>query len=184
MNKTLIVLAGGALLLPCCGCTSDVSSESDADNPQTTVTSSTAVTESETTVSTSDTTTTDIVTNRPDSQPDETEAVTMFQGGIGDEQSAETPKPEFFVYRFQPDGFAVRLAGGTYQTVSCDLSAAFDHRIDEEYYLDDFDHDGDFDLYIPASYDDDAHVLSYYLFCWNAGEEKFLSDPQIVQAES
>ena len=183
MNKTLIVLAGGALLLSCCGCTSDVSSESDADNPQTTVTSSTAATESENAVSTSDTTNTDIVTN-PDSQPDVTEAVTMFQGGIGDEQTAETPKPEFFVYRFQPDGFAVRLAGGTYQIVSCDLSAAFDHRIDEEYYLDDFDHDGDFDLYIPASYDDDAHVLSYYLFCWNADEEKFLSDPQIVQAES
>ena len=108
MNKTLIVLAGGALLLSCCGCTSDVSSESAADNPQTTVTSSTAATESENAVSTSDTTNTDIVTN-PDSQPDVTEAVTMFQGWIGDEQTAETPKPEFFVYRFQPDGFAVRL---------------------------------------------------------------------------
>ena len=107
----------------------------------------------------------------------------MFQGGIGDEKDAYTPKAEFFTYRFQPDAFSARLAGGTYQTVSCDLSEAMKHNIDAEYYLSDHDRDGWLDLFLPAVYEDDK-VSSYFVFLWTPTDEKFLTAPLTIDAVS
>ena len=106
-----------------------------------------------------------------------------FQGGIGGEQDANTPKPEFFSYWFQPDAFSARLAGGNYQTVSYHLSEAFRHNIDEEYFLFDYDADGDYALYLPDVYDD-QRVSKYMVFLWDSENEKFCTEPLLdIDAE-
>lgn len=184
MNKALLPLAATFLILPCFGCTSDTdssSSENTETAPPLTYMNTTAA-ENETTALQSETNSATAAISA-DQQGNAAETSAFFQGGIGDEEHAETARPEFFVYRFQPSGFSARLAGGNYQTVTCDLSAAIEHRIDEEYYLEDYDIDGYYDLYIPASYDTDEIVLSYYVFCWNPAEELFRTEPLTVQAE-
>ena len=184
MKKIFSVLCGGLLLLPCCGCTSDTSQSvqelSKADTVSALSSALTAAAESQTTAAASVTSAVPAETEQS-AQRDDSAA---FQGGIGDEEHAETPKPEFFVYRFQPDAFSARLAGGNYQTVEWDLSEAFSHQIDAEYFLEDQNEDGCFDLYIPASYDADAKITAYYVFLWDPNIEKFLTEPVTAEAGS
>ena len=184
MKKALMMFAVLFMLLPCSGCTSDTSSSAaEKSETMTSTRASDTSAAAETKAVTSDTTVTTADTEM-NSEPDESTVTAGFQGGIGGEQNAETPKPEFFIYRFQPDAFSARLAGGNYQTVACDLSAAFAHQIDAEYFLEDYDQDGCYDLYIPASYDADSRVLSYYVFCWDSAAELFRTEPLTVNAET
>lgn len=165
-------------ILPCCGCTAEPASSSEhtAETAGTT-TVTTAVTVTEQTTLTSEMPETD--ESDPDEQ--ETENTGLFQGGIGDERNAATPLPEFFAYRFQPDSFSARLAGGNYQTIPYDLSEAFQHTIDTDYYLADYDSDGDYDLYLPIKYEENK-VSRYAVFCWDSVSEKFQTEPVIVGA--
>lgn len=162
-------------MLPCCGCTSDPGSSSAATTetstalPVTTAVTSSAETVSATTVTESD-------ESEPAPENQATDSAEPFQGGIGDERNAATPLPEYFAYRFQPDSFSARLAGGNYQTISYDLSEAIQHTIEADYYLDDYDSDGDYDLYLPVKYED-SKVSRYAVFCWDSDSEKFLTEP-------
>ena len=185
MNRILTGCAAVLCLLPCSGCTSDTSTTSSTI---VTVESSTAsATMQRTTASSSASTTVKTTSSDSDSSDTETseasEFTTLFQGGIGEEKDASTPRPEFFTYRFQPDAFSARLAGGNYQTVSCDLSEAMQHNIDAEYYLADHDHDEWLDLYLPAAYEDEK-VSSYFVFLWNPTDEKFLTASLTIDAVS
>ena len=185
MNRMLIGSAAVLCLLPCSGCTSDtnmspssivaVESATASTTTQCTTASSFASTAVKTTTSESD--------SADSESSDAAEVTTLFQGGIGDEKDASTPKPEFFTYRFQPDAFSARLAGGNYQTVPCDLSAAMQHNIDAEYYPSDHDSDGWLDLFLPAGYEDEK-VSSYFVFLWNPTDEKFLTAPLTIDAVS
>lgn len=185
MNRKLIAEVAAFCLLPCCGCTSvtgESSSESAAESASCTTVSSNRTTASAETGTTAHETDMPSMTDKAQSlsEPDTT---TLFQGGVGLEKDAATPKPEFFSYRFQPDAFTARLAGGNYQTVLCDLSEAMQHQIDTEYYLADYDSDGFFDLYLPASYDGED-VRTYWVFLWNPTDEKFPTEPISVGAAS
>ena len=185
MNRKLLAGIAAFFLLPCCGCTS-VKHESSADSAaeaiiETTISSNRMTASAETGTTAIET---DSLTASDDAQSlSEADATTLFQGGIGLEKDAATPKPEFFSYRFQPDAFTARLAGGNYQTVLCDLSEAMQHQIDTEYYLSDYDSDGCFDLYLPTSYDGEV-VRTYWVFLWNPTDEKFLTEPISVGAAS
>ena len=187
MKQLLSLLCCGLLLLPCCGCTSDASQPgqelSKADTVSTLSSALTAAAESQTTAAASVTSAVPGETEQS-AHRDDSAVSTAFQGGIGDEEHAETPKPEFFVYRFQPDAFSARLAGGNYQTVEWDFSEAFSHQIDAEYFLEDQNEDGCFDLYIPASYDADANITAYYVFLWDPNHEKFMTEPVTAEAGS
>lgn len=184
MKRNPVLLCTGLLLLPCCGCTSGSSAAADESSVTDTAVTTAAETASaaHTTAGTTITAAADASAECPETDRNTTTASAVFQGGIGDEANAETPLPEFFVYRFQPDAFSVRLAGGNYQTVLWDFSEAFSHRIDEEYHLEDQDGDGYFDLFIPASYDEESHITGYFVFLWNPVEEKFLTEPLTVDA--
>lgn len=185
MNRMLIGSAAVLCLLPCSGCTSDTntSSSSIVAVEFTTVSTAAKRTTASLTTSTTSESTTSVSDSADSVSSDAAEVTTLFQGGIGDEKDASTPKPEFFTYRFQPDAFSARLAGGNYQTVPCDLSAAMQHNIEAEYYLSDHDSDGWLDLFLPAGYEDER-VSSYFVFLWNPTDEKFLTAPLTIDAVS
>lgn len=114
---------------------------------------------------------------------DTTETTALFQGGIGDERSAEIPLPEHFVYRFHADSVSVRLAGGTYQVLPCDFSAIFAQERDFiAFYLDDYNDDGAYDLFAPIRYDDDE-ILAYAVFLWDSEQERFTETPVIYEVQ-
>lgn len=185
MKRTILLLAGCLLSLACCGCSSGSSAEGSAEcsTEKTNTDSSSAASDISNTTAHSDTDTasvSDTATKTQTSVPDDTSDANsaeseLFQGGIGEEKDASTPKPEFFNYIFQPDAFTARLAGGTYQTVPCDLSEGFRHNIDAEFCLKDYDADGDYDLWLPAVYDQ-SRVTEYMIFLWDAEAEKFRTE--------
>lgn len=102
----------------------------------------------------------------------------QFQGGIGGEEHAETPLPEYFRYRFDPTSVAMRLAGGTYQVISYDFSQTFAH--ESYYYLRDHNEDGYFDLYAPIEYDGD-YIVTCAVFLWNPESGKFADEPVLYE---
>lgn len=155
-------IAATALLILCCGCAAR-SSPPEEPEQTTTTAASTA-----TSVSTEST---------------ETTVTTLFQGGIGDERNANTPRPEYFVYRFQTSAVSVRLAGGTYQVLSYDFSQIFEtERESIGFYLDDYNTDGAYDLFAPVQYDGD-NILAYAVFLWDSGQDKFAEDPIIIETK-
>ena len=182
MNKRLFLSASCMILPVLCGCTAapPESQQAASSDAATAATAEPASTSAETAAACITDNTSAASSDAPAS---ETAAAitTVFQGGIGGEQYADTPSPEYFSYRFQPDALSVRQAGGTYQIVSCDLSAAFAHDIDAEYRLADHNADGAYDLFIPAAYHDDT-ITEYLVFLWNPDEKKFLTEPVTVSA--
>lgn len=182
MKHTSVMLAVSLLVLPCIGCSSGQSETADAPDSHDTSSISETVSGTFSTSASADSQTDPTLTV---TLPEQTESAhtTLFQGGIGGEEDAATPKPEFFSYMFQPDAVTARIAGGNYQTISCDLSEACQHRPEDDYYLDDYDTDGDFDLYLPKHYEGDR-VASYSIFLWNAENEKFSTEPIYVDAVS
>lgn len=160
MNHRAYCLIAAAGML-CCGCAADsVPSQDTAETTAMTVsTEATAETEA----------------------PNTAAATELFQGGIGDERSADIPLPEHFVYRFHEDSVSVRLAGGTYQVLSYDFSAIFEQERDAvAFYLDDFNTDGAYDLFAPIRYDDDE-ILTYAVFLWDSEQERFTEEPFIYE---
>ena len=119
------------------------------------------------------------VTEAPDTDAGST-VTTLFQGGIGGEQNAGNPQPEYFVYRFMNDNVSARLAGGTYQVLHCDFSAIFQkERTDIPYYLEDYNGDGHYDLYTPVQFDGDD-VTQYAVFIWKPDTQKFEETPVML----
>ena len=114
------------------------------------------------------------------SQPD-------YQGGDGGEEHAETPLPQYFTYRFFESGLSVRLAGGSYQSLSVDLSGVSPEDAESGYYLFDSDFDGDLDLSVPTVLTD-FHI-EFAVFLWDDASAHFaetpvmLSDPQYFLEE-
>lgn len=102
-----------------------------------------------------------------------------YRGGEGDEAHAETPEPEYFTYRFTPNGISVRLAGGTYQTLPCDLSASVGCGIEMLYQLPDCNFDGRPDLLVPVSVADSD--IRYAAFCWNESLAAFEDIPVFLR---
>lgn len=103
----------------------------------------------------------------------------LYQGGEGDEAHAQTPAPEYFTYRFSPDGISVRLAGGSYQILLCDLSASIGSGIEMLYQLPDCNFDGQHDLLVPVTVSDSD--ITYAAFCWNAERAAFAEVPVFLQ---
>ena len=119
------------------------------------------------------------VTAAAETAAPENSVTTHFRGGIGGEKNANNPQPEYFVYRFMPDCVSARLGGGTYQALQYDFSAIFEQERSEiDYYLDDYDGDGHYDLFAPAAYDGDS-VTSYAVFIWDPEAVRFESTPVI-----
>ncbi len=168
MRRLFLLCVCPILALICCGCSSASENTAESHNSSqiTTTTTSRSETTAQFTTASSETHTTTVVTDPPE----------QLQGGIGGEQAANTPKPEFFSYRFQPDSFSVRLAGGTYQTVSYPISEPLLQTIDQDYFLQDYDNDGDYDLYLPAVYDD-QNIAKYVVFLWDSVDESFSTEP-------
>lgn len=110
----------------------------------------------------------------------ETRQTELYQGGEGDEAHANDPMPEYFTYRFTPDGISVRLAGGTYQAILYDLTDALQHHADQLFSLTDTDDDGDFDLSVPIRFDGDA-ASEYAVFLWDADTKRFADKPILQQ---
>lgn len=102
-----------------------------------------------------------------------------FQGGIGGEEHAETPLPEYFTYRFLPDSVTMRLAGGNYQAILYDFSETVAH--DAYYYLNDYNDDGYFDLCAPVKYDGDR-ISTCAVFLWKPEDGKFSETPILDEA--
>lgn len=97
-----------------------------------------------------------------------------FQGGIGGEEHANTPLPEYFNYRFVAESVTMRLAGGNYQAISYDFSETVAHNA--YYYLNDYNNDGYFDLYAPVKYDGER-IITCAVFLWNPETGKFTETP-------
>ncbi|MCQ2416758.1 MAG: hypothetical protein MJ071_02985 [Oscillospiraceae bacterium] len=99
----------------------------------------------------------------------------LYQGGEGEEQYAETPMPQFFTFRFFPEGVSARLAGGTYQRLSCDLTQLSPADIESHYCLQDCNFDGITDLFVPV------HMMGadiqYAVFLWNDRDKAFSQHP-------
>lgn len=161
MNHRAYCLIAAAGML-CCGCAADSAPSQDAAETTATTVPTEVPAETET--------------------ADSTETTALFQGGIGDERSAEIPLPEHFVYRFHEDSVSVRLAGGTYQVLSYNFSAIFERERDIiAFYLDDYNTDGAYDLFAPIRYDDDE-ILAYAVFLWDSQQERFAEEPIIYES--
>lgn len=110
----------------------------------------------------------------------------IYQGGEGDEAHGETPEPQYFTYRFLPDGVSVRLAGGTYQILRCDLSQSLPNGADSKYQLEELDFNGYPDLFVPVLID--GHNITYAAYRWDPeraafAEPAFLLENPVVDPD-
>lgn len=104
--------------------------------------------------------------------------VPQQQGGQGGEAHAEDPDPLYFNYRFAPDCFSMRLAGGNYQTIYYDLSEAVAHEIEALYTLADFNFDGSPDLVLPVQFANANTVDA--IFFWNPDTLFYEEEPLLL----
>lgn len=101
-----------------------------------------------------------------------TEATVTTSLSIGEaELHGDDPYPTFFTYRFSMDSIAVRLSGGNYQVIPCDLSASYDHGLENQYRLEDCNFDSHPDLLVPTQFGN-ANT-AYALFLWNPDTKFF-----------
>ncbi len=90
---------------------------------------------------------------------------------------ADDPYPDYFNYRFSEDSISVRLSGGSYQLLHCDLSESIDYDLDTAYLLEDCNFDSHSDLLVPTKIGENN--VTYAIFLWNQ-ETKHFSDNCIL----
>ena len=106
-----------------------------------------------------------------------TTAIRIINGGEGGEEHAQEPLPLYFDYRFYDDSVAVRLAGGTYQSLQYDFSETLRHGAAEQYTLLDFNFDGSDDLAVPVKWD--GANTTWAVFFWEPDSLHFRSEPDL-----
>ncbi|MBQ8922520.1 MAG: hypothetical protein IJ060_10255 [Oscillospiraceae bacterium] len=183
-----------ALMLPAfalTGCGEQVEKPTDSVADSTTTTAVTT-TEAETTTGTETTTgltettesTTSETTVTTTSAPPPEAPDTLFTVALpadvppaedDGEDHADDPYPLYFNYVFSGDSVAMRLTGGNYQTISCDFSKTIDANGKVNYHLYDCNFDGDPDLLVPVSKDENKET--YVMFIWNNSTKKFYETP-------
>ncbi len=93
-------------------------------------------------------------------------------GGQGGEEHGMDPAPLYFNYRFSEDAVSMRLAGGTYQSISYDFSKTVEHAAGKDIYsLADYNFDGELDLSVPVDWDGDN--VYYAVFLWDTEATRF-----------
>ena len=100
------------------------------------------------------------------------------QGGEGGEEHADDPDPNYFVYQFSPEGVAVRLSGGNYQSIAYDFSKTAENGIEKDFFLLDMSFDGCPDLFVPVEKKDDT--VTYAVFVWNSEAKKYAETPILL----
>lgn len=194
MKKLLVLLCACGMLLSACGVESSVEISLPEETTTAAMTTGTSLTPApaatdaqtlppemtETTIGTTTATpqTTTIATTAAAIISTQSAATTRQEGGQGGEEHGDEPHPLYFNYRFAPDYFSMRLAGGNYQTIEYNLEEALEHGVEELYTLDDFMFDGTPDLCIPVSGFDTPNV-KYAVFTWDRDSEKFDEKPYL-----
>lgn len=96
-------------------------------------------------------------------------------GGEGGEAQAEHPAPLNFTFRFTQTAIGVRLAGGLYQTLPCDLTKLKTDLPDLLYTLEDLNFDGNADLLMPI--DNSTANIKYAVYLWDPAANYFIKTP-------